>query len=230
VFFLYSLPHRPQLLAHQFIRRGHYKYVRSDPQRYSQKRVWCSAVSIYYLTATLKHILMIECRLAPSIQDGDEGWSATDGRRVIKRSKVKDFYESIRWCWVALALASLVLQATGSDNADDTHKEIIDKGELILTIVFDVEIVIRVIAYLPDWRAFAARGQNWLDLILAIGSTIIQIPVIHNSNVYPWLTIFQLARFYRVILEIPRVKPLLVSIRDLHIIRFAKCSSASSFR
>jgi voltage-dependent calcium channel len=147
-----------------------------------------------------------------------------------RRRLVKDFYESIRWCWVALALASLVLQATGSDNADDTHKEIIDKGELILTIVFDVEIVIRVIAYLPDWRAFAARGQNWLDLILAIGSTIIQIPVIHNSNVYPWLTIFQLARFYRVILEIPRVKPLLVSIRDLHIIRFAKCSSAGSVR
>ena len=43
-----------------------------------------------------------------------------------------------------------------------------------------------------------------------IGSTIIQIPAIHNSTVYPWLTIFQLMRFYRVILEIPRMKPLLV--------------------
>lgn len=80
----------------------------------------------------------------------------------------------------------------------------------MLTIVFDVEIFIRILAHLPDWRSFFYHGQNWLDLVLAIGSTIIQIPVIHNSTAYPWLTIFQLMRFYRVILEIPRMKPLLV--------------------
>ena len=80
----------------------------------------------------------------------------------------------------------------------------------MLTIVFDIEIFVRVLAYLPDWRGFLGRGQNWLDLILAVGSTVIQIPVVHNSSVYPWLTIFQLTRFYRVILEIPRMKPLLV--------------------
>ncbi|KAI0698022.1 Ion transport protein-domain-containing protein [Cytidiella melzeri] len=150
--------------------------------------------------------------IAPTIQDGEEGWKALDGRRVVKRSKVKDFYESIRWCWVALALASLVLQGTGSVDASDTQLEIIDKGEMILTVVFDIEIIIRLVAYLPDWRAFAARGQNWLDFILAVGSTVIQIPAVHNSSVYPWLTIFQLTRFYRVILEIPRMKPLLLAV------------------
>ena len=150
-------------------------------------------------------------RLGPTIQDGEEGWSNIDGRRVVKRSKVKDLYEHIRWCFIALALASLVLQATGNVDANPTHQEILDKGETVLTVVFDIEMVIRLIAYLPDWRAFAARGQNWLDLTLAIGSTVIQIPAIHDSSVYPWLTIFQLTRFYRVILEIPRMKPLLVS-------------------
>ena len=90
------------------------------------------------------------------------------------------------------------------------HAEILDKGELALTIMFDVEIVIRVLAYLPDWRKFFYRGQNVLDMFLAIGSSVIQIPAIHQSSVYPWLTIFQLMRFYRVILEIPRMKPLLV--------------------
>ena len=92
------------------------------------------------------------------------------------------------------------------------HEEILDKGELVLTIVFDVEIFIRILAHLPDWRSFFYRGQNWLDTILAIGSSIIQIPVIKQSTVYPWLTIFQLTRFYRVILEIPRMKPLLVRV------------------
>ena len=40
-------------------------------------------------------------------------------------------------------------------------------------------------------------------------TTIIQIPIIHNSEGYPWLTIFQIARFYRVIIAIPNMRRLL---------------------
>lgn len=148
--------------------------------------------------------------LAPVIQDGDEGWSIVDGRRVARTNRVKEIYESVRWCWVALALASLILQATRNVDVGPTHQKILDKGELILTIVFDIELVIRLVAYLPDWRGFMARGRNWLDFILALGSSIIQIPIVHRSSLYAWLTIFQIGRFYRVILEIPRMKPLLV--------------------
>ena len=149
----------------------------------------------------------------PSIDENENtsGWTIVDGRRIAKNNRVKEVYENVRWCWVALALASLVLQATRKVEIGAMHQEILDKGELVLTIVFDVEIFVRVLAHLPDWRSFFYNGQNWLDLVLAIGSTIIQIPVIHTSAAYPWLTIFQLMRFYRVILEIPRMKPLLVS-------------------
>ncbi|KAI0331568.1 hypothetical protein GY45DRAFT_1248483 [Cubamyces sp. BRFM 1775] len=150
--------------------------------------------------------------LAPVVDETEEGWSMVDGRRVAGRNRIRDIYESIRWCWVAFALASVVLQATRTVDMSPIHAEILDKGELALTITFDVEIVIRVLAYLPDWRKFFYRGQNVLDLFLAIGSSIIQIPAIHNSSVYPWLTIFQLTRFYRVILEIPRMKPLLLAV------------------
>ncbi|KAJ3558247.1 hypothetical protein NM688_g1042 [Phlebia brevispora] len=150
--------------------------------------------------------------LAPVIQESEEGWSLVDGRRIAKSNRIKDLYESIRWCWVALALASLVLQATRNVDVGPTHQAILNEGELILTIVFDIEIFIRILAYLPDWRGFLARGQNWLDMTLAVGSSIIQIPIIHNSSIYPWLTIFQLTRFYRVILEIPRMKPLLLAV------------------
>jgi hypothetical protein len=113
---------------------------------------------------------------------------------------------------VALALASLVLQATRDVTIGPTHQQILDIGELVITIAFDVEIAIRLVAHLPDWRGFFVQGTNYLDLILAIGSTIIQFPVVHRSPVYPWLTVFQLARFYRVILEIPRMRPLLMSV------------------
>lgn len=93
-----------------------------------------------------------------------------------------------------------------------THTQIINIGELVLTIAFDVEIMVRFVAHLPDWRGFFVQGNNYLDLVLAIGSTVIQIPAVHNSPAYAWLTVFQLARFYRVILVIPRMRPLLMSV------------------
>ncbi|KAG6337189.1 hypothetical protein ID866_1903 [Astraeus odoratus] len=92
------------------------------------------------------------------------------------------------------------------------HQEILYKSELFLTMAFDIEILIRMAAELPAWRMFFKHGNNWLDLILAIGSSVIQIPAIHRSKVYPWLTIFQLGRFYRVILEFPRMKTLLLTV------------------
>jgi voltage-dependent calcium channel len=76
-------------------------------------------------------------------------------------------------------------------------------------------MVLRVLASLPEWRRFFEHGNNWIDGVLAIACTVIQIPGVINSNVYPWFTIFQLARFYRVILVVPRMKPLLVSYRSL---------------
>ncbi|KAM5541612.1 hypothetical protein V8D89_004802 [Ganoderma adspersum] len=150
--------------------------------------------------------------LAAVVEDSEEGWSMIDGRRVAGRNRIREIYENIRWCWVGFALASVILQATRTVDMSDLHAEILDKGELALTFMFDLEIIIRVLAYLPDWRKFFYGGQNVLDLVLAIGSSVIQIPAIHNSSVYPWLTIFQLMRFYRVILEIPRMKPLLLAV------------------
>ena len=147
-------------------------------------------------------------------EQDESSWAAgTDPRRrTARRNTVREIYESIRWCWVALALASLVLQATRDVNISPTHKDILRIGELVITIAFDIEIAIRLVAHLPDWRGFFVKGTNYLDLVLAIGSTIIQLPAIRDSPAYPWLTIFQLARFYRVILEIPRMRPLLLSV------------------
>ena len=58
---------------------------------------------------------------------------------------MRQLYESIRWCWVALALASLVLQATRGVNISPTHAQILNVGELVFTIAFDIEIVVRFI-------------------------------------------------------------------------------------
>lgn len=143
-------------------------------------------------------------------EERDDGWAAID-RKPVKKNIFKTIYSYTRWCWVLLALASLALQATRTATSSATHKELLSLGEMGMTFAFDLEIIVKILAALPDWRTFFVHGQNWLDIILAVGSSIIQIPVIKNSTVYPWFTLFQLARFYRVILEVPRMRPLLVS-------------------
>ncbi|KAF8646018.1 hypothetical protein AX16_007443 [Volvariella volvacea WC 439] len=140
---------------------------------------------------------------------------AEDSRNDIhtRQNFARTFYKYTEWFWVVLALFSLSLQASRTDeDLSDLHEAVLYYGELIITILFDVEIIIRILATLPDWRSFFRQGKNWLDLVLAVGSTIIQIPAIMESEVYPWFTIFQLARFYRFILVVPRMRPLLVAV------------------
>ncbi|KAG9312661.1 Ion transport protein-domain-containing protein [Chiua virens] len=145
------------------------------------------------------------------VEEPEEGWSAVTGRHV-GQNRFKVWWSYTRWPWVVLALASLVMEATATVDMSPLHEEIIDMTERMITFAFDIEIVFRIATEFPEWRNFFYHGNNWIDLILAIGCSVIQIPFIHNSNVYPWLTIFQLARFYRVILVVPRMKPLMLTV------------------
>lgn len=162
----------------------------------------------------------------------DENFGVIDGRLIAtRRNKLKEYYQLTKWFWVALALTSLTIQATRTVDPGPVHSKLLNTGELAITIAFDVEIIVRFASYLPDWRDFFREGRNLLDLVLVIGSTVIQIPPIRSSPAYPWLTIFQLLRFYRVILEVPRMKPLLVSqskvYNDLHSPLLTSTSSPS---
>ncbi|KAL0948006.1 hypothetical protein HGRIS_010628 [Hohenbuehelia grisea] len=149
--------------------------------------------------------------LGPAMADDDE-WSMADGRRVPRKNLAKTLYSYVEYVWVILALASLGLQASRTLDMPDWHEDLLTYGELVITIAFDIEIVIRFLAVLPDWRSFHKKGRNVLDTFLAVGCTIIQIPAIRNSEAYPWLTIIQLMRFYRVILVVPRMRPLLMAV------------------
>ncbi|KAF8548118.1 hypothetical protein OG21DRAFT_1489654 [Imleria badia] len=144
-------------------------------------------------------------------EEPEEGWSAVTGRHV-GQNRLKVWWSYTRWFWVFLAFASLVVQATTTADMSAIHRELIDLTEFIITFAFDIEILVRIAVELPAWRNFFLHGNNWLDLIIAIGSSVIQIPAIHNSSVYPWLTVFPLARFYRVLLVVPRMKPLMLTV------------------
>jgi hypothetical protein len=143
-------------------------------------------------------------------KEGEDGWAVVESRKSTGSNLAKRLYGYTKWIWVLLALFSLALQASKTVDMSESHKELLYWGELVVTVMFDFEIILRILATLPDWRTFAQHGNNWLDTFLAIICSIIQIPAIRNSSLYPWFTIFQLARFYRVILVVPRMKPLLV--------------------
>lgn len=150
--------------------------------------------------------------LAVMPEERNDSWVNIGNRRPLRWNVAKSIYSYTHWCWVLLAFTSLALQASRTVDASPYHGLLLYYGELAITIAFDFEIILRILASLPDWREFFRHGNNWLDLTLAIGSTVIQIPLIYNSPAYPWFTIFQLARFYRVILVVPRMKPLLLRV------------------
>ncbi|WVQ85091.1 hypothetical protein IAT38_007255 [Cryptococcus sp. DSM 104549] len=140
----------------------------------------------------------------------DALWAADDSRR--KNNKIMAFYEKTELFWVLLVLGDLVGQGTKTADSSASMLDALKKVEIAFTLAFDVEILIRLAGHFPDWRTFFSRNRNSFDLFLCIACSIIQIPKISNSNIYPWLTVFQLLRWYRVILAFPRMKPLLQTV------------------
>lgn len=139
----------------------------------------------------------------------------------LRRRKVASVYKRIwgytKYLWLAAIVANVASQASRTSYQTSAASRFVRNAELWFTVAFDVEIVLRFLAYLldDDWRSFyGGRGtqstRNILDTMLCVITSIMEIPVIRNSRVYAWLTIFQLQRFYRVIVAIPRIEALLL--------------------
>ncbi|OAX84507.1 hypothetical protein ACJ72_01123 [Emergomyces africanus] len=78
------------------------------------------------------------------------------------------------------------------------RRQLIDRTELVVTIVLAVEICLR---FVSDWRTFFKNARNWVDLALAIITCIILIPSIrYSGRAYAALSIFQVLRIYRIVL------------------------------
>ncbi|WWD18487.1 hypothetical protein CI109_102939 [Kwoniella shandongensis] len=140
----------------------------------------------------------------------DPQWAAENKRK--RTNLILTWYKRTELFWVLLVVADLVAQGTKTASSSDNQLDLLKNLEIAFTFAFDLEIIIRIIGYFPDWRAFFSRARNSFDLFLAIACSIIQIPAISSGTIYPWLTVFQLLRWYRVILAFPRMKPLLISV------------------
>ncbi|KAI8993323.1 Ion transport protein-domain-containing protein [Pilobolus umbonatus] len=109
-----------------------------------------------------------------------------------------------------MVLLDLVFMCLRSFNASDKTIELIDNAETAFTFFFSFEIILRMIGS-NDWMHFWSSRRNLFDLFLVITTCVIQLPMIQDSWVYRYLTIFQILRVYRLFSCFPRVERLLIA-------------------
>ena len=127
---------------------------------------------------------------------------------TVKAPTLKRFYDKTYWLWIVIIVFDLVVQAYRSANMSSSRKKFINETETAVTIVLVIEILLR---FSCDWRNFHTSPRNWVDLVLAVITAIIQLPSIHGSGQpYAWLTFFQIVRIYRVVLAVPLTQQLIV--------------------
>ncbi|ODH25619.1 hypothetical protein ACO22_05212 [Paracoccidioides brasiliensis] len=111
---------------------------------------------------------------------------------------LKLLYARTYWVWIAVVGFGLVVQCLRSSTMGPSRAKIIDSTEVVVTIILAIEICLR---FASDWRNFFKNGHNWVDLSLAIITSIILISPIRDSpRVYAALSIFQVLRIYRIVL------------------------------
>lgn len=116
------------------------------------------------------------------------------------RTRVGRIYQKTKFIWTAAIMTEISWQCsmTSFSTPDDFHQ--LYTVQIVTTFILALEIVLRFLLYLPYWRYFFRSKQNIIDLLLAVATMIILLPVIYNHNVlYSWLSVFQIFRFYRVV-------------------------------
>ncbi|KXH43737.1 ion transporter [Colletotrichum simmondsii] len=119
-------------------------------------------------------------------------------------------YDKTFLLWIAVIAFGLMAQCFRSSKMSKERGQFIDSAEVAVTILLDIEIIIRCAA---GWRSFHKSKRNLIDAGLAIITTIILIPPIRNSGeTYAWLTVFQIVRVYRLVLAVPMTRKLIVMV------------------
>ncbi|GAC97767.1 likely calcium channel [Pseudozyma hubeiensis SY62] len=162
------------------------------------------------LTARTQRSAFADQKLQDKPEDDEK--QPQKGRLKIIAVGFKRVWSYTKYLWILAIIADVAIQASRATYLRPAEIQKRSRIELYFTLAFDFEIAMRFLAFVldGDWRGFLASKQNRADFFLALVTSLIQIPVIKSSQVYPWLTFFQLARFYRVIAAIPRMRVLLV--------------------
>lgn len=111
-------------------------------------------------------------------------------------------YYKFEFVFVIVIIAAMFTQCFRKHGMDDHRRHLLYRFECVYTIILLAEIVFRFGMHLPHWRLFFVSNRNCFDLFLAVFTFIIVIEPVKEKlgQGYYWLTVFQLMRFYRVVL------------------------------
>jgi len=168
--------------------------------------LWMTNLLIAVITASFQ-VIREESKASAFAADEPAYVAAHKEESLRRRSMLQRIYSKASWIWVVAIAYDLLVQAFRSSRMPDSREAFIHTSELVVTIFLDVEMLVRFAA---NPRGFHRKVRNLVDLGLAVITTIILIPPIHNSGqVYNWLTIFQILRVYRLVLAIPMTRTLI---------------------
>lgn len=119
-----------------------------------------------------------------------------------ERNKRIKIYYKFEFLFIILIVADLFTQCFRKHNMTDARRHSLYRLESYFTLVFFIEIIVRFGCFFPEWRSFFQSKRNCFDLFLAVITLIIIINPVKEAlgHAYYWLTVFQLMRFYRVVL------------------------------
>ena len=167
--------------------------------------LWLMNLLVAVITSSFQ-VIREETKVSAFTMDDKEHF-VEEEEELRRESHLKRVYEKTKWFWILIILADLFVMCLRSSSMSAARGAFIADTEKVVTLALVFEIILRFVA---DWRDFPRNPRNWIDLGLAIITSIMQIPTIHNSGqTYAWLTFFQIIRVYRVVLSVALTRELI---------------------
>ncbi|KAL6830373.1 calcium permeable channel [Trichoderma sp. SZMC 28015] len=168
--------------------------------------LWLTNLLIAVITSSFQ-VIREESKSSAFTLEAEPSSQSHADERQRKISPAQNLYRKTSFFWLVVVAFALLSEACRSASMSHTREKFINAAEIVVTILLDVEIIIRIVAF---WPRFHRSWQNLFDLALAIITSAILIPPIHNTRVYAWLTVFQVLRAYRIVLAIPVTRKLIL--------------------
>ncbi|KAI8600684.1 Ion transport protein-domain-containing protein [Dissophora ornata] len=148
--------------------------------------------------------------------DTAEGWQFEDQIHQVQSPYRQWLIRMVNDPWfptVGAFMVFLDMVAMCFRRYDSSPSELkrIDAVESAFTIYFLLEICVRIAGH-STWKQFWKRKSNSFDLLLAITTTILLLPVIRQWEWFRYLTAFQVMRSYRLLPAIPGVRDLMETV------------------
>ncbi|KAI1180614.1 ion transporter [Nemania sp. FL0916] len=169
--------------------------------------LWLTNLLIAVITSSFQ-VIREESKASAFTADEDPLLTSAQDPQEQRVSTLQALYDKTSLIWVLLIAFDIVVQAWQNSHMSDSRRTFISVSTYLVTALLDVEIAIRIAA---NWKSFHRNSRNLLDLFLAVANTVILLPFIRDKDqIYPWLTIFQILRVYRVVLAIPITRDLIL--------------------